>query len=322
MLNMNKSNQATRQITHNSYQNRGFVMLTVVIIFLFISLGAALSIASVVYREHMVVRNSIRSAQSFYVSESLQEDILYRFVTNKDVSLTEALVLNGATAEAVVEDTSDGKRIISVGDAEDRIRKTEMLIKQGDGASFFYGIQTGLGGFTLQNNSTVIGNIYANGPIEGACNSIEGDVVSATSAGLISGIATSYSAHAHRIEDSSVGGDAHYQQIFSNSVGGNEYPGSEDLPEIDLPISDEKIEGWEEVAESGGVISSPCPYQIEGPETLGPVKITCDLEISGNVDVTLKGPVWVAGDIKFSGNSTMQIDPSLGEMSVPIIADN
>ncbi|MDZ7726616.1 MAG: hypothetical protein U5L75_03495 [Candidatus Campbellbacteria bacterium] len=240
-------------------QESGFVMLTVVVIFLFISLGAALSIAAVVYRQHQIVNNGVRSAQSLYASESLQDDIFYRFTTGKDVSPNETLELNGAVANATIEDISDGKRSTSIGDAENRIRKTEMVVNEGSGASFFYGVQSGRGGFTLQNNAEVIGNIYSNGTVEGAGNNVEGDVVSATDSGLISGITTNYSAYAHRIEDSDIGQDAYYQSIFNTSVGGNEYPGSDDLPEIDLPISDEQIEDWEEGAESGGVISSPCP---------------------------------------------------------------
>lgn len=296
-------------------------MLTVVVIFLMISLGAALSLASIVYREAATVRNSVRSVQSVYVSESLQEDIFYRFVSNKDVPPTVTLSLNGATAEAVVEDLSGAKRITSVGDAENRIRKTEMILETGAGAAFFYGVQAGQGGFVMTNFTQIIGNVYSSGPILGTNSaSITGDVVSAEAAGLIDGVDISGSAFAQRIEDSNIGGDAHYQSIFNSDVAGVEYPGSENLPALPLPISDEMIEEWKTVALDGGTAAT-CPYSIGSNVTIGPLYIPCDLSVYSGT-VTLTGPVWVDGNVNISGTAIIQVSPTLGSRSVPIIADD
>lgn len=296
-------------------------MLTVVVIFLMISLGAALSLASIVYRESATVRNSVRSAQSMHVSESLQEDIFYRFVSNKDVPPTVTLSLNDATAEAVVEDLSGTKRITSVGDAENRIRKTEMILEAGSGATLFYGVQVGQGGFVMTNNTRIIGNVYSSGPIIGTnAASITGDVISAEGSGLIDGLTISGSAYAQRIEDSDIGGDAYYQSIFSSDVDGTKYPGSENQPAIPLPISDEMIEGWKDAAVAGGTAST-CPYSIGSDVTIGPLYIPCDLNVYSGT-VTLTGPVWVDGDISVSGSSVIRVSPALGSNSVPLIADD
>jgi len=299
----------------------GFIMLTVVVIFLMISLGAALSLASIVYREAAVVRNSVRSAQSMYVSESLQEDIFYRFVSSKDVPPTVTLTLNQATAEAVVEDLSGTKKITSVGDAENRIRKTEMILETGAGAAFFYGVQAGQGGFVMTNFTQIIGNVYSSGPIIGTNKaSITGDVVSAESTGIIDGLQISGSAFAQRIEDADIEGDAHYQSIFNSTVLGTEYSGSENQPALPLPISDEMIEEWKTIAVEAGTATT-CPYSIGSNVTIGPLYIPCDLGIYDGT-VTLAGPVWVDGDVNISNDSIIQVSPTLGSRSVPIIADD
>ncbi|MEX0933187.1 MAG: hypothetical protein WDZ74_00395 [Candidatus Paceibacterota bacterium] len=310
----------TSSFRKNPRTKDGFIMLTVVVIFLMISLGAALSLASIVYRESAVVRNSVRSTQSMYASESLQEDIFYRFVSSKDVPPTVTLTLNGATAEAVVEDLSGTKRITSVGDAENRIRKTEMILETGAGAAFFYGVQAGQGGFVMTNFTQIIGNVYSSGPIIGTNSaSITGDVVSAEASGLIDGLDISGSAFAQRIEDSDIGGDAYYQSIFKTDVAGTEYPGSANQSELPLPISDEMVEEWKSVALAGG--TATCPYSIGSDVTIGPLYIPCDLSIYDGT-VTLTGPVWVDGDVSISGTSVIRVSSTLGSRSVPIIADD
>jgi hypothetical protein len=307
-------------IQKSNQKNSGFIMLTVVIIFLFISLGAALSLASIIYRESAMVRNGVRSAQSMYVSESLQEDILYRFLSNKEVASTVTLSLNNATAEAVVEDLSGMKRITSIGDAENRIRKTEMILETGAGAAFFYGVQAGQGGFVMTNSTQIIGNVYSSGQIVGTNSaSITGDVVSAESTGLIDGLDIFGSAYAQRIEDSHISGNAYYQSIFNTSVGGTQYPGSPNQPQIPLPISDEMIEEWKALALSGG--TATCPYSIGSNVTIGPLYVPCDLSIYSGT-VTLLGPVWVDGNVSISGSSAVRVSSTLNEKSVAIVADD
>lgn len=302
--------------------NRGQVMLVTVVIFLFIFLTAGLAIASIIYREYVEVVNQSRSAQSFYAAEALEEDVAHRYRQNMNVSSPETLEIGGAQAEAIVTDIPDGKRIEGTGDDERRIRKGAVELIEGSGASFFYGLQTGEGGFYMKNSSSVLGNVYANGQIEGTqMNVIDGEVVSADSSGLISGIHVNNSAFAHRIEDSEIDQDAYYTQIHNTIVGGTEYPDSEDQDPLPMPISDEQIEDWKSDAEAGSIISSPCPYEINSDTTLGPTKITCDLLIRGGT-VTLEGAIWVVGDITFRNTPTLQVDSSLSDKSIPIVADN
>jgi len=56
--------------------------------------------------------------------------------------------------------------------------------------------------------------------------------------------------------------------------------------------------------------------------TIGPVKINCDLVIEKNkADVSLAGPVWVAGNIKVTNEATVRVAASLASSSAVLIAD-
>jgi hypothetical protein len=157
----------------------------------------------------------------------------------------------------------------------------------------------------------------------GGNNYVRGEVISAGPTGLIRGIHATSSAYAHTIENSTIDKDAYYQSISGSTVIGTSYPGSADQPTTTLPISDEQIEAWEAQAEAGGTISSPCPYTISSSITIGPKKIDCDLEISGNnYTITLTGPLWVNGSIDIKNSPTITINSSAGNAGVAIVADN
>lgn len=44
-------------------------------------------------------------------------------------------------------------------------------------ANFFYGLQAGVGGIEMEQNNTITGNVFANGPIDGRMSTITGDVI-------------------------------------------------------------------------------------------------------------------------------------------------
>lgn len=122
--------------------------------------------------------------------------------------------------------------------------------------------------------------------------------------------------YANHIEDVDVDGDAYYQSI-SNVSADNYYPGSDDPPAIDYPISDSQIDAWKSIAENGGTHSGD--YNNCG-SSIGPIKITGDLEMSNNCTITLTGTVWVQGDINIENNGTLKIHSSYGGNGEIIIA--
>lgn len=313
---MKKNNNILRK-------NGGQAVLMSVVFFLFISLAIMFGLASPVARDISLAREATGSIQSFFLAEAAAEDVFYRLRNGMQVASPEVLTLLGARATTTIADVgSNEKEIVATGDIRSNIRKVKARLSVSSGASFNYGVQVGNGGFLIENTASVRGNIYSSGAIIGAnSNIIRGDVISAGPLGLINSIHATSSAYAHTITNSQIDKDAYYQSISGTTVGGISYPGSADQPIADLPIADDLILLWEAAAEAGGIINSPCPYEIKNNITLGPVKINCDLKITGNPTITLTGALWVLGNINIENTATVRISPSLGIVSVPVIAD-
>lgn len=135
----------------------------------------------------------------------------------------------------------------------------------------------------------------------------------------LSGVTVQGDAWAHALANCSIGGSASYQTISGCTVGGTQHPGSTDAAPAPLPISAAQIADWEAMAVAGGTIAGP--YAPSGTITLGPKKIDGDLSIQNGAKLKLTGPVWVNGNVTFSNNATLTVDPSTGGSGAIIIAD-
>lgn len=193
-----------------------------------------------------------------------------------------------------------------------------------DDAAFSYALQSGEGGVYMENNSEITGTIYTDGDVE--CQStiatINGDAYVTKENGMVDSCYVSYHAHADRVLNCELDGDAYYNvdptDIQGTSVGGTKYPDSTRPPHVDLPDVD--LDFWRQSAEAGGTISGD--YEPADHSIIGPVKIDGNLILNNNVDITLMGPVWVVGDVEMYNNSTVSLDPSFGTYSTVILADN
>ena len=315
-----------KEVSHK----RGQAAMTVVVLFLAGSLIVMGGISFPIIKEIQGATEFLHSKHSYYLSEAALEDVAYRISVAKSYDTIEVLVLNGNIATATVTNTANGKDIVSKGSSANRIRKVQMSVVEGAGAAFFYGMQSGKGGIILENSSTVKGNLYSNGTIVGSgSNVIAGDVVSATSTGLVDGIKATGTVFAHTIQNSEIDKDAYYMVIdVPTVVWGTKYPESPDQATSSLPITDAQIDEWKADALAGGLIASTdseCTsgtYTIDTDMPLGPVKIECDLIIDkSSTDLTLAGAVWVEGTIRTKSGPKIYVDPSLSGKSIPFIAD-
>jgi hypothetical protein len=320
------------KITRKLNKQSGQVIVITVALFIFLSLTAVLGIVNPVLRHIRTTTNLSESRQGYYLAESGIEDIFYRMKKGLSTPSSSTLTLNGETTTITVDDVFPGKVITSIGDNDGYIRKVQVKAILGNGISFHYGIQAGNGGFSMQNSSSVTGNVFSSGPVIGSSsNYINGDVVSAGLNGLIYGIHATGTVFAHSLGNSAqttfADKDAYYFSSKTNTVvGGTSYPGSPDQPPAPLPISDAQIAAWENDAAAGGTISA-CDasgnYVVNTSVSLGPKKIACNLVVkSASGVLTVTGPLWVTGDITFQTGPTMRISPSLGSSNVAVIADN
>ena len=312
----------------NNYKN-GQAMLIAVVFFLFVSITVVFGIATPILKQVRISKDLILSKGSYELANGAIEDILYRLQNNKQVASSELLTVGQVTVTSVVTNTATGKQIISTANIGNKIRKIKSNILLGTGISFHYGVQAGMGGFVLQNSSSITGNVFSGGTITGSGNYIYGDVISAGASGLISGIHATGTAYSHTIQNSTIDKNAYYQTINSTTVSGSNcpnphcFPGSVDQTVAPLPISDTQITDWETEAASGGTAScSGGTYTINSTVTIGPKKIPCNLVISNSAIVTITGYIWVTGNITVQNSSLVKMDPSLGSQNVAIIADN
>lgn len=308
----------------NLKHNKGQAMLITVMFFIFIFLSFIVAFSAPALIELGASRDLIDSKKSYFLAESAAEDIAYRIKNGELYDINEVLNIGGFYATATVANLlGDEKEITSTANFLNSIRKVKINFITDNGVSFNYGVQAGDGGFNMENSSTISGNAYSNGPVSGQnSNLVKGDIVSAGAGGLISGIHATSSAYANSITNSVIDRDAYYSSNLTNTtVNGNIYPGSADKPNASLPISQDIINEWEATAASS-TISSPCPYIINGSVSLGPVKISCNLEIKSSAVINLLGSVWVLGNIEIENNAILRVDPSLQKKSVVMIADN
>lgn len=223
-------------------------------------------------------------------------------------------------------------------------------------ANFFYGVQVGDGGLIMDNNSTINGNVYSNGPVDGGSGAvITGDVFSAGASGRIfDRLQIVLNAHAHQIDslvtvggsafgqtvdnitvagnvfmnaisNCTVGGNAFYTTKIACTITGTEntpYPGESDPPPISLPITGNQIVEFKAEAEAGGTITGNYTVPINQTYTLGPKKITGNLVINQNAKLVLTGTVWIEGSITTANNSTVQLDPAYGNNSEVVVSDS
>lgn len=158
-----------RLFTYKKSTSGGYAMLTAVMFFLFATSVIVLGTSSSVLREMQIASNLFKTKASYFTSESGSEDVIYRKKNGIPVSDTETLTLDGYDATTVTTSGASGETVLtSESDRQGYTRKISAVLNQGAGAGFFYGIQVGAGGLSLENSSSVVGNVYSNGPITGS----------------------------------------------------------------------------------------------------------------------------------------------------------
>lgn len=333
-----------KRFTNHALRKRGAAVMTAIMLFVIISVTAAIGLSTPVVREYVTARDFEKSKGAYYLSEAGQEDAIYRIKKAKTISAQEVVTLGGNTATTTITTVnSNTKTIGSLGDILRNTRRVKSTITTTTGESFVYGVWAGAGGVRMNGNliqSYISGNLYSIGPICGGGSSgatctggsgasiITGTVISGGTTGLNGTIGRiqnqgGASMYAGTIKNSTISGGA-----YCNTISGSSTSTCQTLPSqppADLPITRGDIENWEAIATAGGSVTcsgNPLKYTISGTISIGPKKIPCKLEVSGsNYTITLTGPLWVEGDIQIDNNQSWRVDPTLTGQSIIVIAD-
>lgn len=320
-------------ITHSRYARGQVILLALIFAGIFMTVSTAL--VGYVTAYGRLERTVVAAAQALAIAEGAIDKAAYELNQNPSYSGESNVPLgNGVFTITVSTIDSGTRRISATGYVPNNvspmaIKTVKATVALNDSIiSFHYGIQSGNGGFLMENSSTVTGNVFSGGSVIGtSANMIYGDVISSGASGRVYGIHATSSVYAHSIgkDDTTtiIDKNAYYVTKTHTTVTGTSYPNSPDQPTVDLPISDAQIGEWETEAAAGGTATcSGGEYNISsGSVNLGPIKVPCDLTISNSAIVTIYGHIWVTGNIAVENSATVKMAASLGAQNVAIIAD-
>lgn len=307
---------------------RGFAALFITLLVLLIMSGIAISLATITLGQERVSRNITKSTQSYYLAEAGIEDIILRLSKNMKWSSPYNIDLAGGQTAITTSDIIGGSRTItSTGNFFNRVRKIQVVYKiSAQGASFYYGAQVGDGGMTMGNGSAVQGNVFSNGSVTGG-GRIANNITVAHNGNKIEGITVDDNATVHTCKNSTIGGTLTYVSGGSAqdcNAGGGTVVQPNEIPPENLPIPLSQINDWKSNAAAGGIINNDVSYSgiaAAGPIQIGAPSSPKNLTVENKAALTIKGTIYVTGNIIFENNATVQLDGSYGSFSGVIIAD-
>ncbi len=327
-------------IENRKQSTRGAAMLIFVLFFTFATSAIIFAFGQNIFSDLSGFNHLTNTKRSFLISESLTEDVVYRFVDGTfSLDAVESLIIDGVEAHSTTtyDSMDDVYYVDTTSKLGSTVRKSSAELSIGEGSAFNYGLQAGNGGINLANSARVIGNVYSNGTVQGAGSAeVLGDIVSAGPTGLIADISATGSVFANTIDHVETDGDAHYNiQIGTdaqNPVAGIRYTPASNQPTSTFPLSTTTVQEWKDaILDQGTTIAATDPvclsgtYTLDISTTIGYLKVECNLEIKktgAGITITLDGPIWVEGNLSFTQGPDIEIDPSLGRQSVQFIVDN
>ena len=145
---------------------------------------------------------------------------------------------------------------------------------------------------------------------------------------------------ANTITNSKICGDAYYASISTIDVSsksfldspsnplcsnpltpGTGFPNQPDTAPGTWPISDGNIADWKAEADAGTLISSSFVIPAGQTDTLGPARVTGNMELNDGSTLIMTGTIWVEGKIDVKKNAQVTLDPGYGSNSGVIISD-
>lgn len=173
-----------KKISPKEYK-KGAVIITTTLFFLIITATIILGLTAPTIRQIKATSDLLKSRNSYFLAEAGMEDVLYRLKNAIPTQVPQTVTIDGYTVTSEIFDNITGKTVVSTANWNGHVRKVETKVVAGVGASFNYGVQTGNGGFLMDNNAGVNGNVYSNGDIIGSSNTfITGTAIAANSAAL------------------------------------------------------------------------------------------------------------------------------------------
>ena len=308
----------------------GFIISIVTFLVLTSMLAMGVSMSSLIFYRQQIATNSFQSTQSYYAAESGIEDALLKIKNNAAVAgSTYTIPVSDATVTVTIPDLVGGQRALtSSSNNQGIIREIQAVsIFDTSGASFHYGVQAG-GGFSLNNGSEIVGNVFANGDVKGT-GTIDNNVVTTSTHGICGGNANcggtgmtiTHDVKVYSCKNATIGGVLTITTGGTNNCGGNPLSASQ-VSNENMPISQSQIDSWKNSATTACNSTDVANLAgINKSVTLGPCKVTGDLSIGNGSTLTMKGNVYVTGNVTFGNKSYVYLDSAFGFTSGVLIED-
>lgn len=325
---------------NKTWQPRGVVAITSLMGILVFALAIMTTVSLLGLSELQMAKAQTLSEATFYAAEVGLNEALYRLISNP-LPAPFSTSLDGININVTIaaNPANPYQRIITAQatDFSGKIRTIEIIANTNSfSGGLDYAVQGGTGGVYLDNNSKIVGKVYSNGSIlpasGGATGNITGEVWTADNH-TINSVNIGGNAHAHNIVNSTIAGDAYYQTITSSLVTGLSVAGSTDPLPKDFPTKDVDVDNWkQEITDLGKPVIGPtvpatnCPggfrdgtyycvtSDLTGDNALGYQKINAKLYVANGVTLTLKGNLWVTGNIILENNGRINIHPLFGPL--------
>jgi len=207
----------------------GFAASYITILVLLIVLAISLGISVITVGQQKILRNIVFSQQAYYVAEAGIEDAIYRIKNNMNIISPYTIGVGAAVATVTVTTVGNTKTVVVQGDKSNRIRNVQAVLNlDSDEIDFFFGVQVGEGGLEMDNNAQITGNVYSNGSITGASNTvIDGDAI------VGGGVAESISTRSTVCNEDQIVGQANPEIDFAQSFTA---PSSDPLVKVSMYI--------------------------------------------------------------------------------------
>jgi len=327
-------NQAGRTIKlfYGARRQKGYVILLSTFFALALTVSIVLTMSSLQFFRQKIANSSFGATQSYYAAEAGGEDALMRLRNKPDMSSgSYSFNIDSVIVNVAITDYIGSTRVIAVkADNKGTIKKLKIVYDlDKNGSSFYYGIQTGDGGLSMGNGSTINGNVFINGDITGS-GTITNNAVVAGDDNEIKGTSNGNrmniggSALTESCINTNVGGDLTYVlggTVNNCTVSGSTLGQSDLIPTKNLPIIQSQISSWKEEAAKGGIISGNYSISTNTTQELGPISITGNLVINNGATLLMKGTVYVVGNITMNNNASIKLSSFYGPLSGVILAD-
>ena len=309
---------------------KGYVMLLTTIIFMMVSLIIILGLSTPTINQIFSARDIWGAKQSYYLSESGVEDIIYRLkdsTMSLNVGSPENLSLDGYNTITSIVDTTTGKIIISSSNENGYKKNIEAKIIQGAWVSFDYGIFAGDGGLNICNNCQVLGNTYSDGDITGSDGAkIVGSAVVTSGSQIIGnnytyiGASSTNIAWAKDVSGVNLIGNL-YCLTGTNNANEKVCDTSHGISDVvTAPVSEKNINQWKAEALKGGVNEGDYLVNKEN-DVIGSSKISGDVIVEGGSTLMVTGTLWVVGNVTLTDGAKIKLSPDFGKNSSIILAD-